>query len=273
MDEEILTTFCICDDLLKALGYRDHPQSVMSHAEIMVIALIAARYFGGNMAVACRWLHAPHYMPNMIGASRFNRRVHRIKDCFLALFAIQSSLWKEENERDIYNVDTFPIPVCDNIRIKRCRIYTDEAYRGYKASKRRYFYGLKLHLLVSETGKPVEFFLTPGSESDTKGMTYFDLDLPEDSIIIADKAYNIYWYEDILADAGIQLMPIRKKNSKRPHEPWVRGLQWLNRQTIETSGSLIEKYLPASIHAVTAGGFELKVVLFVTAFSLSFIFK
>lgn len=273
MDDEILTIFCICDDLLKTLGYTDHPQAVMSNAEVMLVAIVAARSFGGNIAAACRWLNTSHWIPNMLRASRLNRRLHRIKDCFLTLFAIQSATWKTQCVSQIFNVDTFPIPVCDNIRIKRCQIYQDEIFRGYKASKRRYFYGLKLHLLVSQSGKPIEFFLTPGSTSDTKGILGFDLNLPQGSIVIADKAYNIYWYEDLLAEYGIKLMPIRKKNSKRPHEPWERGLQWLNRQTIETSGSLINQYLPSSIHAVTAEGFELKVVLFVLAFSLSFIFK
>jgi hypothetical protein len=38
---------------------------------------------------------------------------------------------------------------------------------------------------------------------------------------------------------------------------------------IETAGSLIEQMLPKSIHAVTPQGFELKVALFVVAYSLS----
>jgi hypothetical protein len=170
-------------------------------------------------------------------------------------------------------VDTFPIPVCDNIRISRCRLYREERYRGYKASKRRYFYGLKLHLLITQTGEPVEFFLTPGSTSDLSGLYGFDFDLPEGATIIADKAYNVYWFEDMLQEVGIHLLPIRKKNSKRPHEPWERGLQWLCRQQVETSGSLIDRRLPKSIHAVTAEGFELKLVLFVLAFSLSYLFS
>jgi hypothetical protein len=38
---------------------------------------------------------------------------------------------------------------------------------------------------------------------------------------------------------------------------------------IETVGSLIEQIWPKSIHAVTSQGFELKVALFVVAYSLS----
>lgn len=273
MDDEILTIYCLCDELLRAVGHRDHPQCVMSSAEIMTVAIVAAGHFGGNYAIARRWLHRPDLMPVMLSRSRFSRRLHRISDHFILLFLIQAAVWKENNDGQIYNVDTFPLPVCDNIRIARCRLYQGEAYRGYKASKRRYFYGLKLHLLTTDAGYPVEFFLTPGATSDVKGLYQFDFDLPVGATIIADKAYNVYWFEDLLSDAGLRLLPIRKKNSKRPHQPWERGLQWLCRQNIETAGSLIDRQLPKSIHATSAKGFELKIVLFVLSFSLSYVLR
>jgi hypothetical protein len=273
MDNEILTTYYLSDELLKAMGYRNHPQCRMNDAEVMTVAIVAVMSCGGNFALARRWLHAPQWIPQMLGKSRYSRRLHRIKGCFLTLFSLLAMSWKEANTGQIYNVDTFPIPVCDNIRISRCRLYQEERYRGYKASKRRFFYGLKLHLLITETGQPVEFFLTPGSTSDVRGLYGFDFDLPEGATVIADKAYNVYWFEDMLQEAGIRLLPIRKKTSKRPHKPWERGLQWLCRQQVETSGSLIDRKLPKSIHSVTAEGFELKVVLFVLAFSLSYLLR
>src|SRR5438132_11676409 len=50
--------------------------------------------------------------------------------------------------------DSLPIAVCDNIRIRRSKIYTDEKFRGYTASKKRYLYGLKIHLMVTHDGQP-----------------------------------------------------------------------------------------------------------------------
>jgi hypothetical protein len=41
------------------------------------------------------------------------------------------------------------------------------------------------------------------------------------------------------------------------------------RKRIETVGSLLERLLPKTIHAVTAEGFELKVFLFVLAYSIN----
>ncbi|MFO0048614.1 MAG: hypothetical protein ACK54E_08975, partial [Pseudanabaena sp.] len=46
----------------------------------------------------------------------------------------------------------------------------DEEYRGYQASKKRHFYGIKIHLMVTASREPVEFFLTSGSFADVKGL-------------------------------------------------------------------------------------------------------
>lgn len=100
-------------------------------------------------------------------------------------------------------------------------------------------------------------------------MTQFDFDLPVGSQIFADKAYNDYDVEDLLGDAGIHLIPDRKKNSKRPLPPWLHFFLRHYRNQVETAGSLIERLLPKSIHAVTAKGFELKVILFVLASSIN----
>jgi hypothetical protein len=47
-----------------------------------------------------------------------------------------------------------------------------------------------------------------------------ELDLPEGSSILADKAYTDYDYEDLLEEVGLHLKAQRKKNSKRPMPVW-----------------------------------------------------
>jgi hypothetical protein len=76
--------------------------------------------------------------------------------------------------------------------------------------------------------------------------------------------------EDMLREAShIRLYPIRQKHSTRPLPPSIAYVQHDYRKRIETVGSLIERRLPKTIHAVTAQGFELKVFLFVLAYSLN----
>jgi len=273
MDREIIIIYVICDDYLQAIQHREDSQCRMSDAEVMTTALVAVLYFGGNFALARRFLSRPDYVPLMLSKSRFSRRLHRIKGHFLAVFGRLAQMWKSLNGKQIYSLDTFPVAACDNYRIPRAKIYQAEAFRGYVASKKRYYYGLKLHLMVTEQGQPVEFFLTPGSFNDGGCLPWFDFDIPSNSTVFADKSYNLYWLEDVLMEAGIEFLPMRKKNSKRRLPPWTVYLQHVYRKAVETAGSLVNQRLPNHIHAVTAACFELKVTLFVLALSFSHVFR
>ena len=91
-------------------------------------------------------------------------------------------------------------------------MYQGEAFRGYIASKKRYFYGLRIHILVTDHGEPVEFFLEPGNFSDTSALGLYNFDVPEGSFVTGDKAYNDYTIEDVMREAGVELIPLRKKN-------------------------------------------------------------
>lgn len=273
MDTQIVAVFCLVDDMLKAMRHQEDLQCEMSDAEVMTTAILAVLFFGGNYTRARKLLHSQGYIPRMLSKSRFSRRLHRIKPFFVTLFNMLGEYWKSLNAGSVYSIDTFPVPVCDNYRISRAKLYQGETYRGYIASKKRYFYGLKLHLMVTQDGHPVEFMLSPGSFFDGTGLYGFDFDLPEGAQVVGDKAYNNYAIEDMLSVAGIQLRPFRKKNSKRPVPPWVAYLQFHYRKMIETTGSLLSNLLPKKIHATSASGFELKVILFVLACSFNFLFK
>ena len=270
MDTRIILVYCLCDDLLKALNHREDPQCQICDAEIMTIAIVAAHYFGGNYTLSRTFLKEQGYPSTEgLGKSRFSRRLNRISPHFLTLFKVLAEMWKDLNEDGIYIVDTFPVAVCDNIRIGRCKLYQGEEYRGYTASKKRYFYGLKIHMMITKDGQPVECFLTCGAFSDTSGLEVFDFDLPKGSVVIGDKAYNYYAIEDQLRAFGIKLRPIRKKNSLRQLPPWIGYLQHHYRKMVETTGSMIQRLLPKSIHATNAECFELKVFLFSLAPSIN----
>jgi Transposase DDE domain len=270
MDDKIIAIFCLCDDLLQAMHHQEDRQCQMNDAEIMTTAFIAALFFRGNHESARTMLKQHGYIPHMVSKSRFSRRLHRIKTLFIIFFNLLAHTWKTLNPDAIYVIDSLPIAVCDNIRIRRSKIYSHEDFRGYQASKKRYFYGLKIHLMVTQDGHPVECFLTPGGFGDVDALKYYAYELPDGSVIYADKAYNDYEIEDLLKEIDhIQLIPMRKKNSKRALPPHVSFVQSYHRKRVETAGSLIAQLLPKSIHAVTSQGFELKVVLFVIASSLN----
>ena len=270
MDEEIIAIYCVCDDMLKAHGHNEDPQRRLTDAEVLTTALVAARFFGGNLERARNLVAESRYMPGMVSKSRLNRRLHALAGWLATLFALLGERFKQHNTESLYLLDSFPITVCDNIRIPRAKLYRTAAFRGYIASKRRYFYGLRVYLLTTAQGEPVEAFLAPGATADVSALRRFDFDLPPGSTIYADSAFTWYVLEEILREAAdVHLQPVRKKNSRRPVPPYGAYLQSRGRKWIETAGSLLTGLLPKSIHAVTASGFELKVMLFLLAYSFS----
>ena len=270
MDAKILAIYCLSADLLNAIGHAEDPQQQMSDAEVITTGLVAMLFFRGNFEAARALLSTPRSMPHLLSRSRLNRRLHRLTDLFVMLFDLLGYMWKQLHTESVYVIASFPIAVCDNYRIPRAKLYQHEAYRGCMASKKRYVYGRKVHLLVTNDGQPVECFLTPGSQSDVRMLKTFRFDVPEGSHIYADKAYHDYVMEDVRLEAShMQLYPIRKKHSTRTLPPYITYLQHYYRKRIETVGSLMERMLPKTIHAVTAAGFELKVFLFVLAYSIN----
>lgn len=269
MQDTITTMFCLCDDFLQANGCRDDAQCRVSTAQVMTTPLVAAAFFGGNLALTRRFLFSHGYFIHTLSASRFCRRLHAISQSFWRhLFRLLGEVFVRCNATAHYVVDSLPIPACDNIRIKHCKLFAEETYRGCIASKRRFFFGLKVHLLVTGQGQPIEFVLAPGSTADIKAFKSLDLDLPPGSLIHADRAYTDYQEEDLLLEAAeIVLQPQRKKNSKRPLALCKEFVSKPIRQQVEIAFSQITNLFPKHIHAVTANGFVLKVVCFLLAYS------
>lgn len=273
MQDTIVTTYCLCDDVLRGLGYQDDPQARLSSAQVMTVPLVAACFFNGKVEKARVFLLEHGYICQPLSKSRLNRRLHALPlALWQTLFDLLGEVFKKHNPTLNYTVDSMPIPACDNIRIKRCKLLPGEEHRGYCASKRRYFFGLKVHLLITGNGAPVEFVLTPGATGDLSALKALPLDLPAGSKIHGDRAYTDYQEEDLLQDAGqIILQSQRKANSKRPLAPWLEALARPIRQRIETTFSQLEALLPRHIHAVTERGFVLKTICFLLAISLNYL--
>src|SRR5437867_2483418 len=92
MDDKIIATFCLCDDLLKAMHHQEDCQCQMNDAAIMTTALIAALFFRGNHESARAMLKQYGYIPQMLSKSRLSRRLHRMKDIFIVLFNLLAQI-------------------------------------------------------------------------------------------------------------------------------------------------------------------------------------
>lgn len=120
------------------MNINDDSQAKMNNAEVLTVVLTAARFFCGNIRNAAVFLREHGYVPDMPSESRLNRRIHAVDDSVWEnLFLVFAEIFRAEGRE--YVIDSFPVPLCDNIRISRSKIFTEEDYRGYISFKRRYF--------------------------------------------------------------------------------------------------------------------------------------
>ena len=269
-EDKIIAIYCFVDDLLKGTGRQEDARRKVSDSEVITSAIVSALYFGGHLENGRHFMKMTGLSPSMLDKSRFNRRLHALSDLLFQLFFQIGQHLKAIAGASDYVLDSFPVAVCDNIRINRCRLLKGEEWRGKHASMRRYFYGVKVQVLTTSSGIPVEFSFVPGSESDVQALRKLPLTVAPGSSIYADSAYTDYTIEDDAKDAEmVRLMIQRKSNSKRKDEPWIRFLKEHMRKGIETTFSMLKGLFLRKIHAVTFKGFLLKIVMFIVGFTFS----
>lgn len=270
MDFQAVFIYCLCSDTLLALNYKDDIQCKMTTAEIMTFVIISALHYQCNYKKTRLVVKSFKYFPYILSDSQLVRRIHKIpEEIWAYIFTICKEFFGVRNHKE-FIVDSFPIPCCQNNKIFRCRLFKGKQYHGYNASKKAYFFGIKVHMIISLNGIPVEFIFTPGSESDSKGFQKFQFDLKEKSNIYADKAYTDYLQEDLLSEAcEINLIPKRRSNLKRQNDPFKEFFLSMHRNKIETTFSSIVNFMPRCIRASTAKGFLMKVFFFIIGYSIN----
>ena len=269
-EDKIIGIFCLVDDLLKGIGHQEDSRRKISDSEVITTAIVSALYFGGHTDHGRNMMKMTGMIPKMLDKSRFCRRLHRLNDLLCSLFFQLGHQLKAIAGASDYVMDSFPVAVCDNIRINRCRLLKGKQWRGKQCSMRRYFYGVKVQVLTTSSGIPVEFCFVPGSESDVQALKKLPMTVAPESKIYADSAYTDYQIENDIREADlIELMIQRKSNSKRRDEPWIRFLKQYMRKGIETTFSMLKGLFLRKIHAVTFKGFLLKILMFIIGFTFN----
>ncbi|KHG64970.1 transposase [Thermus sp. 2.9] len=261
------------DDPLQAMGHKDDPQTKTPSSVLLTLCVVAAMHFGGNHRKTPAFARDFALFSHIPSPSRFSRRIHPLKPYLLAFLKtclpfgqsnpLLSRLWKDPRQAQGYALDTFPLPTCENIRAQRSRLTPGRVYRGYIPSKRVYFHGFKPHLLVDDRLFVHEVGLTLGSAHDLNSLFLLPLEVEEGKPLYLDRGYESHVWEEVMREAmGIEVMPIRKRRSKR-YVPWSQYLAILGRRVVETVGSMSRGLFPRRIHAVTQERFVLKVLSFV----------
>ena len=252
----IVTAYVVIDKLLAALGHRDDVRAKAADAEVLTVAVAAAKYFQNHLARALQVMHLGRYLSGPLSVSRFNRRLHALRDWLLLLLEALGEVFAHG---EVFLIDSMPVPVCKRARAWRCRKVRGQDFCGYCAAKKEKFFGWRLHLICSPSGVPLRFDLVPGGLHDLTPMHELTHGLPAGATVYGDKGYNAAPDEaTILADAQVRLVPIRKANMA-PNR-WADKLALReHRKRIETLYSQLEAMGLERLRARTNPGLLLKV--------------
>lgn len=265
MEQRMVTIYCLIEEFIQGvMGKEEHVLSETSDSEVLFLGYLAVADFNGNYAKAHYYAMGMRLV-NPIEYSRFTRRIMQLEKEIEGLFVFLSELFMKLNGSKIYSVDSFPVEICQIQREKRSKLWRDVSLKGYNASKKKYFYGFKVHMVVTTNQEPVSCYISEGSMHDTKASYEFLPNLPNNSIVIGDKGYISGRLKKFLAQFGIELSTLKRKNMK--NDPMHKVKRKI-RKGVETAFSVITAKFGKVIRATSIRGFLVKLKLFLLAYSI-----
>lgn len=217
---KITEIFCVIDEFCKEydqivdkslLGNPSKRPPTMSSSEIITIAVLF--HLGGFRTFKHFYIyyvqqHMQEEFPKTVSYNRFTELMQRnlmpmtlfLKTCCLG------------NCTGISFVDSTPIRVCKNKRIKRNKVFKGIANTG--KSTMGWFHGFKLHIIINDKGEILTFTITQASEDDRtplKQERFLDKIYGK---LFADKGYLGKDLAKLLFIDGIQMITHIKNNMK-----------------------------------------------------------
>ncbi len=237
---KVTEIFCIIDELCKEydqivdkslLGNPAKRPPRMSESEIMTIAVLF--HLGGfrtfkHFYIHYVQVHMQEEFPQTVSYNRFTELMQRnlmpmtlfLKTCCLG------------NCTGISFIDSTPIRVCKNKRIKRNKVFKGIANTG--KSTMGWFYGFKLHIIINDKGEILTFTITQASEDDRtplKQERFLDKIYGK---LFADKGYVGKDLAKLLFIDGIQMITHIKNNMKNSLMTLSDKILLRKRSVIET---------------------------------------
>jgi hypothetical protein len=110
----IIPAFVLIDTLMERLGHRSDVRAQVPDSEVILIAVVAAKYFQNHHERAVCMLREMRYLSGRIDVTRFNRRLHKLTE-WLAFIA--TTLGEILRTGDVFVIDSVPVRL---LRLLRC---------------------------------------------------------------------------------------------------------------------------------------------------------
>ena len=235
----------------------------LDDASILALMLVQVEWGITSQSRFCRIVHS--LWPNLplLERSRFNRRS---RELLPVIQTIRQGLTAKAKISDVAIIDSFPVPVCQNIRNQRVRIFRGYADVGYNATKRMWFYGFKVHVVMEGDGTILNYVVTKASVHDAKEAPELIMGCPCPEVL-ADVGYVgkklIHQFEQ----EGYLLWTPYRSNMKGAEQHNSHHLKKLRRR-IESCFSKLNQYKVEENTTRTLSGFQTRLELIILAYNL-----
>ena len=159
--------------LPRTAGRKRGPKVVMSASEVMTLVIHLHQQGYRNLKHDYQKHVREHLRDEFPRRVLYGRFVELVQGVPLPLCAFLKS--RMGRASGVAFIDSTPLAVFHNRRIARHRVFKDLAARG--KSSVGWFYGFKLHLMVSDTGDLLAVQVTPGNTDDRKPVEALSADL------------------------------------------------------------------------------------------------
>ena len=212
------------------LGKQPKKKPIMSCSE--VIALMIVFHSGGYRSMKhfyCFYVqkHMTHLFPKTVS---YNRFVELMQAATLPMTLFSKTCMGEST--GISFIDSTPIRVCKNKRIKRNKVFKGIAELG--KSTMGYFFGFKLHLVVNDKGELLNFVITKGNVDDREPLKNKRFVNELKGKLYADKGYLSKDLANLLFLDGLHLITSIRNNMKNVLMEMKDKIMLRKRSVIET---------------------------------------
>ena len=152
--------------------------------------------------------HLASHFPNTVS---YNRFVELMKQSVLPMTILLKTYCFGEST-GISFIDSTPLRVCKNKRIKRNKVFSGLATTG--KSTMGWFYGFKLHLVVNDKGEILNFVITQANVDDRNPLKDKAFIKTIKGKLYADKGYVSQKLTELLFIDGIHLITGIRNNMK-----------------------------------------------------------
>lgn len=158
----------------------------------------------------------------------YERFVQLMPKLFIPLNVMLHCILGEKTKT--YIIDSTRLPICDNKRISRNKVFKGLAQRG--KTTMGWFYGFKLHMIINNKGQIMALKITPGNVDDRAVVSSMTKNLK--GKLFADKGYLSKKLFLELYRRGLKLITGIRKNMKNYLMDFTEKLLLRKRFLVET---------------------------------------